>query len=146
MPTYSFNDVQASLVGPTGNLSLGYGASNADEGITLSPNGDKNTMKTGADGSGMHSLHAARDGTATVHLLKISPLNQALMAMYDAQTISASLHGKNTITVRQTAAGDITTCSECAFKKKPDLTYAKDGDIVHWVFDVVKMDSVMGTY
>jgi hypothetical protein len=146
MSTYSFNDVQASLVGPTGNISLGYGASNADEGITLSPNGDKSTMKTGADGDGMHSLHAARDGTLTVHLLKTSAVNQQLMAAYDAQTISASLHGKNTVTVRQTAAGDISTCSGVAFKKKPDLTYAKDGDIVHWVFDVIHMDSVLGQY
>lgn len=86
MSTYSFLDVQATLVGPTGIVQLGYGAAVADEGISIEAAGDKNTMIIGADGEGMHSLHADKSGTVTVRLLKTSPTNAKLMVMYDAQS------------------------------------------------------------
>lgn len=60
MSTYSFIDVTASLTGPSGAVDLGYGAANSDEGIVVSMTEAKNTMTTGADGEGMHSLHAAK--------------------------------------------------------------------------------------
>jgi len=146
MSTYSFQDVQASLVGPTGILSLGYGAAVADEGITIEMAGDKNTMLIGADGEGMHSLHADKSGTVTVRLLQTSPTNAKLQVMYDAQTLTSSLHGQNLITIRNPMSGDVTTARSCAFKKKPALNYKKDGAIVEWVFDSIKIDSVLGTY
>ncbi|MBV8159136.1 MAG: DUF3277 family protein [Dyella sp.] len=146
MPSYSFKDVTATLVGPTGMFSLGYGSGNAEEGIDVVAAADKNTMTVGADGEGMHSLHADKSGQVTVRLLKTSPMNQKLQAAYDAQAISAALWGKNIITISNTAAGDLHVARECAFKKKPDMKYAKDGDIISWVFDAIKVDSVLGTY
>lgn len=146
MSTYSFLDVQATLVGPTGIVQLGYGAAVADEGITIEAAGDKNTMIIGADGEGMHSLHADKSGTVTVRLLKTSPINAKLMAMYDAQTLSSALHGQNLITVTNPVAGDVNTARSCAFKKRPNLAYKKDGDIVEWVFDSIKIDTILGTY
>ena len=146
MPAYSSKDVSVSLVGPTGTLSLGYGNAVAEEGVDVNAANDKNTMTVGADGEGMHSLHADKSGQITIRLLKTSPQNQKLMAMYDAQAISASLWGKNIITITNSAAADLHVGRECAFKKKPDMKYAKDGDIVSWVFDSVKIDSVLGTY
>lgn len=144
--TYSFQDVQATLVGPTGVINLGYGAAVAEEGIGIDPAGDKNTMMIGADGEGMHSLHADKSGTITVRLLKTSPTNSKLMAMYDAQALSSALWGNNLITVTNPVSGDVTTCRACAFKKRPGLTYKKDGDIVEWVFDSLKIDTVLGIY
>lgn len=146
MATYSFQDVQATLAGPTGFIDLGYGAGVAEEGITVEMAGDKNTMMIGADGEGMHSLHADKSGTVTVRLLKTSPKNAQLMAMYDAQTLSSALHGNNVIVIRNPVSGDVTTCRSCAFKKKPPLNYKKDGDIVEWTFDSIKIDSLLGTY
>lgn len=146
MSTYSFLDVQATLVGPTGVVQLGYGAAVADEGITIEAAGDKNTMIIGADGEGMHSLHADKSGTVTVRLLKTSPTNAKLMAMYDAQTLSSALHGQNLITVTNPVAGDVTTARSCAFKKKPSMAYKKDGDIIEWAFDSIKIDTILGTY
>ena len=146
MPTYSFMDVQASLVGPTGTCSLGYGAATAEEGISIDMAGDKNSMMIGADGEGMHSLHADKSGTVTVRLLKTSPTNAVLMAMYDAQTLSSALHGKNIITVTHSQSGDITVARSCAFKRKPNLSYKKDGDVVEWSWDAIKIDTVLGTY
>ena len=144
--TYSFRDVAASLVGPTGSANLAYGAGAADEGITLSPTGDKNTMVVGADGNVMHSLHADQSGVVTVRLLKTSPTNAILQAMYDAQQISSSLWGQNVITVEQKASGDISTNTSCAFKKKPEIKYGKDGDIMEWAFDTGRLQSFLGTY
>lgn len=146
MPTYSFMDVSASLVGPTGTCDLGYGAAVTDEGISIDMAGDKNTMLIGADGEGMHSLHADKSGVVTVRLLKTSPQNSVLQAMYDAQTLSSTLHGKNIITVRNSASGDITVARSCAFKRKPSLSYKKDGDMLEWTFDSIKIDTILGTY
>lgn len=146
MGTYSFLSVVATLVGPTGNIDLGYGASVAEEGISIEPAGDKNTMMIGSDGEGMHSLHADKSGTVSIKLLKTSPVNAKLMAAYDAQTLTPTLHGQNVIAVGNVCPGDITTARSCAFKKKPPLKYAKDGDIVEWVFDSIKIDTILGTY
>ncbi|AQQ20253.1 phage structural protein [Burkholderia cenocepacia] len=144
--TYSFQDVAASIVGPGGSFSLGYGSANAEEGITIAQAGDKNTMTVGADGEVMHSLHADKSGQVTVRLLKTSPINQKLMALYDAQQLDSRLWGKNLITVTQSVSGDVTACRSCAFKKKPDIGYKKDGDVIEWVFDAAKIDSVLGSY
>ncbi|MFG0231748.1 phage structural protein [Achromobacter sp. 413638] len=144
--TYSFIDVSASLVGPGGAFSLGYGQANAEEGITIAPVGDKNTMMIGADGEGMHSLHADKSGTVTLRYLKTAPVNATLQALYDAQSLDSRLWGKNLISVTNSASGDVTVCRSCAFKRKPDLGYAKDGDTVEWVFDAMKIDTILGTY
>jgi predicted porin len=145
MATYSFQDVNATLVG-TGVINLGYGAANAEEGITIEMGGDKNTMMIGADGEGMHSLHADKSGQITVRLLKTSPQNAKLMAMYAAQTAASNLHGQNTITITNSKSGDVTVGRECAFKKKPSIVYAKDGNIMEWVFDCIKIDTILGTF
>lgn len=146
MSTYSFQDCNATLVGPTGVINLGYGAAVAEEGISIEMAGDKNTMTVGADGEGMHSLHADKSGQITVRLLKTSPQNAKLMAMYTAQTASAALHGQNVITVTLPTAGDITVARQCAFKRRPNLNYAKEGDLVEWVWDAIKIDGLLGTY
>ena len=143
---YSFQDCVATITGPTGSANLGYGATVADEGITIAMAGDKNTMTIGADGNGMHSQHADKSGHLTVRLLQVSPVNQLLMAMYDAQSVTPTLWGQNVIVVRQTQSGDITTCKAVAFKKKPDIKYGKDGAVYDWQFDAVTIDTVLGAY
>jgi len=144
--TYSFKDVSAQLTGPTGSANLGYGAAIAEEGISVDMLGDKNTMHIGADGSPMHSLHADKSGTVTIHTLKTSPLNAILQDMYDAQQLSATLWGQNVIVIRENQSGDISTAQFCAFKKKPNLKYAKAADVLEWVFDAGTIDTVLGDY
>ena len=146
MGAYSFTDVVAQIVGPTGTSPLASGAGAADEGISFEMTGDKNTMTTGADGSVMHSLHAEKSGRVIVRLLKTSPINAILQAMYDVQTSSGSLHGQNTIVCQQKASGDVTTAQKCAFKRKPPLAYQKEGNVMEWEWDAGVIDSVLGTY
>jgi hypothetical protein len=140
--TYSFLDVDASIIGPGGGFTLKGG--NSEEGITVSRPDDKNTMSVGADGQVMHSLHAGKPGLATVRLLKTSAINLQLSALYNLQTSSSTLHGQNTIVVRDNARGDIITCQQCAFKRHPDIKYAKAGDMNEWTFDVGIVDGFLG--
>lgn len=142
--TYSFLSVVAALVGPGGAISLGEGAGAADEGISIDSTGEINTMQVGADGSGQHSLHADRSGRLTVRLLKTSPTNALLMAMYNLQTSSPTLHGQNTITITDMARGDVITARQAAFTKAPSLNYGKEAGMNEWEFVAVRIDRGLG--
>jgi len=143
---YSFVDVAATLSGPNGIVSLGNGSGTAEEGITVEPIEDKETMTVGADGSVMHSLHAGRHGTVLIRLLKTSPSNAVLQAMYDADQLSSAFWGQNVLVVTHIASGDTASCRSVAFRRQPTLTYAKDGGINEWAFNAGFVDRVMGTW
>ena len=142
---YSFLNFQCAITGPGGSISLGSGAGNAEEGITFTPSNAINTMTMGADGSGQHSLHADKSGKVSVRLLKTSPTNQQLMAMYNAQTASAASHGQNTISGTDTIRGDSITCSQVAFAKAPDLTYGKEAGFADWEFEAIRITRTLGS-
>lgn len=145
MAVYSFLNVVATISGPgAAGLNLGAGAANSEEGITIEAVEDKNVMTIGADGNGQHSLIASDACKVTIRLLKTSPINAALMDMYDVQSVSSALWGQNVITITDTARGDITTAQACAFNKKPTITYAKEGGMNEWVFDSIKANTVLG--
>lgn len=144
MSSYSFLDCQAGIVGPGGAFSLGSGSGAAEEGLSINPTGEINTMQIGADGSGQHSLHADKSGRVTLRLLKTSPVNKQLMAMYNFQTASSSAHGQNTIVITDTKRGDVTTCQQVAFVRRPDLNYQKVAGINEWIFDAAIIDTVLG--
>lgn len=146
MSTYSFLDTVASLTSADATIDLGYGAAVAEEGLTFARAGDKNSMIIGADGEGMHSLHADKSGTITVRLLKTSPNNAKLMNLYNLQAGNSKKWGKNTITFNHAGSGDNGTGTRCAFRKVPDLKYAKAADVLEWVFDVIKLDTKLGEY
>lgn len=146
MSTYSFLDTQATISGPGGSFNIGSGAAVAKEGITIEPAGDKNTMTIAADGAGMHSLHADKSGSITVRLLKTSPVNAQLMAMYNLQQTSAALWGQNVIEINNPVIGENNGCRGVAFKKKPTIVYAEEGQLNEWTFDVIAIDSILGTY
>lgn len=144
MATYSFLDINAAMTGPGGSINLGAGAAVAEEGITIEAVEDKSIMTIGADGNGMHSLVASEASTVTVRLLKTSPVNNQLMEMYKVDTSSSANHGRNTITVRNSATGDNITLQQVAFKKRPSITYAKEAGINEWTFDAIKTSTVLG--
>lgn len=144
MAAYSFLNIQCSMAGPGGFLNLAAGAAAAEEGITVEATEDKNVMTIGADGAGQHSLIASDACSVTVRLLKTSPLNQQLMLMYDLQSASSALWGENIFTIVDSARQDYTVVQKAAFKKKPTLTYAKEGGMMEWVFDGIKANTVLG--
>lgn len=144
MATYSFLNTVCALVGPGGYINLGEGAAVAEEGITINAAEDINEMKVGADGKVMHSLHANKSGEVVIRLQKTSQVNSLLSSLYAIQTASSITHGRNTITLNNLGTGDAVTCQQVAFKKAPDLTYAKDGGTVEWHLDAGVIDRVLG--
>lgn len=145
MSAYSFQDVVASITGPGGSFGLGNGSGSSEEGVVVAQTEAKNTMTQGADKSIMHSLHAGQGGTITFNLLKTSPVNAMLMDMYNYQAGSSARWGQNTITIRDVARGDTITGQLCAYQQVPEISYAKDGGIVTWVFDAGVIDYQLGS-
>lgn len=144
MSTYSFLDCNAAISGPGGSINLASGAGAAEEGVTIVALEDKNIMQIGAGGEGQHSLVAGEASTVTVNLLKTSPINALLQQMYNYQTSSSVLHGKNTMVVTDFGRGDVITLSKVAFKKAPDITYAKEAGMNAWTFDAIYTNRVLG--
>jgi hypothetical protein len=144
MATYSFIDVGAAIDGPGGNISIGYGAGVAEEGITIERVEDMNTMTKGADGSTMHSLHSSSASTVRLRLLKTSPTNAKLQDMLNFQRLSGANHGRNVIRVQDHLRGDIVTCTVVAFTGPPSLTWGKQGAMNEWVFHAGNTDPILG--
>lgn len=144
MGVYSFLNINATMAGPGGFVNLAAGAAAAEEGITIEAAEDKNVMTIGADGQGQHSLIASDAATVTVRLLKTSPVNAALMLMYDLQSASSALWGLNVFTIVDSGRSDYTVIQSAAFKKKPTITYAKEGGMMEWTFDGIKANSILG--
>ena len=144
LTTYSFLDTNAAIVGPGGAINLGAGAGAAEEGISYERSEEQDTMTIGADGTAMHSLRANKSGKVTVRLLKTSVTNAALQAMFNAQTVSGSLHGQNTITIFNTVTGDVITGQQCAFARLPSNTYAKEAGVIEWEFNAGQIDVTLG--
>lgn len=141
---YAFQNVQASIIGPGGNLNLGFGSGAAEEGITVEMVEEKGDTKVGADGLIMQSLRASRLGRITFRVLKTSPVNSQLDAMYNMQQTLSSLWGNNVIRVADVVRGDVVLGTQMAFTKRPNLTYAKDGNVNEWVF-TGNVDERLGT-
>lgn len=141
---YSFEDVQATLAGPGGVASLGFGAAVAKEGISIDFVDPKNAMIIGADGQGVHSLRAGKAAKITIRLMKTSPQNAVLNQMYNTQIGSSLFWGQNVLTVTNPVTGDDYPCSEVAFEKFPAITWAEDPNMNEWVFDAIKADPILG--
>jgi hypothetical protein len=146
MSAYSFLDFQASLIGPGGAVSLGSGAGAAEEGVSIEAVEPTNTMTIGADGTAMHSLHASKASKIVVHLMKTSPTNAALQAMYNFQRTSGLSHGQNTLVMTQIVGGDVYANQKVAFAKLPGNLFAKDARMIDWEFDCGQTDAVLGMY
>lgn len=144
MNTYSFLDVQASIVGPGGAIAIGSGAGTAEEGISVEPASEMNHMTVGSDGTPMHSLLADKSGRIVVRLLKTSPTNAQLNALQVFQRTSSSNHGQNTLTITNSVSGDVYTCQAVAFAKVPSNTYAKNANMIEWNFDAGIIDPLLG--
>lgn len=144
--TYSFLTVAATLRSVDGiSISLGAGAGVAEEGITIEFEGDKNTLTGGADGEAMNSLAGPNLGRATVRLLKTSPINQDLMQLYNAQKANPAVWGLNQLTVSDIARGDVINGTIVAFRRPPNLTYAKVAGMNEWTFDIGNLQQNLGS-
>lgn len=144
MAVYSFADVVATINGPGGSIILGSGSGNAEEGISIESVEEKDTMQIGADGYVVHNLHASKAMRARVRLMKTSPTNAALMAMYNLQTSSSLFHGQNIIAIANPVTGDSYSLREAAFARNPNNGFAKESAAIEWEFNASYGDGVLG--
>jgi hypothetical protein len=135
--TYSFKNVNGSLIGPGGAVPLGTSAGPTEEGITIAFKEEINNMQIAADGLVMHSLRAGRPGRATLRYLKTSPVNAILSLMFNFQQSNSSLWGENVLEFIDQMRGDSNTLIQAAFVKPPDITYDRDGRYNEWSFEGV---------
>lgn len=143
--SYSFGDVVCSITGPGGSFILSEN-NVADEGITIEMSEDKNTMTTGATRGGMHSKHESRAGRVTIRLLKNSPANAVLDAMYRYQDQPGSAFwGQNTLSLSNAIWQDDHTCAQGAFVRRPTNTNAKEGGTMEWMLDFLDIDGALGS-
>lgn len=143
--TFSFLDTNALLTGPGGSVLLGNGSGSAEEGISFEDIEERDRMVVGADGMVMHSLIASRAGHARLRLLKVSPTNAQLMQMYNTQAASSLLWGSNTLTLTNAISGDVYTCSQVAFVRRPANNFAKEAGNLEWEFNCGVMTVVLGS-
>ena len=142
--TYSFLDVHLVLEGPGGAVSLGASSATAKEGITIEPVEEVDTMQGGADGSIIHSLHAAKTAKAIIRLLKTSPVNQQLSGMLALQRSTSLLHGQNTLVLSNPVTGDVYTGQSVAFARVPSNTWAEDAGMIEWTFNIGILNQNIG--
>jgi hypothetical protein len=145
MPTYCFLDVAATLTGPGGTISLGSGAGDAEEGISVEFLEDKARLVTGADGTPMISMNPSKAGRILVRLLKTSPVNALLNQMYNLQIASSLVFGQNVLVVTNLITGDDYTCTSVAFEKHPRNDYGKEAGMLEWNFLAGVIDPVLGS-
>lgn len=141
-PVWSFLQVNCTIRGPGGSISLSDGGI-AKEGITFAMTQDVSAMMIGADGAGMHSVHADRSGRITVRLLKNSIRNRMLMDMFNFQRVAAYA-GQNLISLSNPYWGDDLTAAGVAFVKQPDYIAAEDGGMNEWAFNAIYIDQRLG--
>jgi hypothetical protein len=143
--TYGFQDVTASLSGPGGAFTIsGPETAAAEEGITITWGEESNSQTIGADGSVMNSMHSARAGTVTFRLMKTSPNNQRIMQLFSWQHQSTAYWGRNTITIADTARGDLYTLVGCAWVRVPTNSYAKVGNTLEYELHVALIEANLG--
>jgi structural protein KPP10_ORF10 len=146
MATYSFENVQATIAGPGGTFSIGSGAGVHDEGISVERLEEKTLLTIGADGTPMHSLRSSKGARVTVRLLKTSPVNAQLSALYNfQQTGGGAAWGQNTLLVSDVQRGDLCSGSSVAFAREPNITWSKDGAPMNeWIFLAGIWNNILG--
>jgi hypothetical protein len=134
MSSYSFLNVQASIVGPGLTAQIGSSAGSAKEGISTEFDEDKTTVTTGADGSIMTSLRASMTGRIVIRLLKTSPINAVLNQAFNFQRTTAANWGNNSIRVVDKARGDVLTGRQMSYMRHAGNAWSEDGNILEWTF------------
>jgi len=141
--TYSFLDVQATLVAPSQSFDIAS-AGVSSEGIRLAMVGEKDVMTIGADGDGMHTLIASDASNCEISLLKDAPGNALMNALYNFQKTSSANWGGIQITINNNIMGDTIVLNGGAFAKQADIAYAQEGTMNVWSFKFISRDDTLG--
>jgi hypothetical protein len=143
MGTYSFLDVQASVVGPGLTAQIGSTSGAAKDGLSTEFDEDKTVITTGSDGTIMTSLRASMTGRVVIRLLKTSPINNVLNTAFNFQRTSSANWGQINLRVVDKARGDVVTGRQMSFLRHASNVWAEEGNILEWTF-VGVVNEVLG--
>lgn len=141
--TYSFIDVQASLVSPSVGFDIGS-AGVSDDAIRVANVGPKTTMTIGADGDGMHNLFASNAARCEISFIKDGPGNALMSALYNFQGASSANTGNIQIEINNNVTGDSISLTGGAIEKQPDISYTREGAAVVWSLNFISRRDVLG--
>jgi Protein of unknown function (DUF3277) len=141
--TYSFLDVQATLVSPSVSFDIGS-AGVADDAIRVAMIGEKTTLTIGADGDGQHNLIASNASRCEITFLKDGPGNALMNALYNFQSASSANVGNIQITIQNNIMGDSINLTGGAIAKQADIAYTREGPANVWSFNFVTRTDILG--
>lgn len=144
LPTYSFADVHASLVGPSLAAILADGSGSAEEGINWEPLSERDIMTIGAGGDGMHTLNPSRAGRIMIRLLKTSPTNAILQQAFNYQSSSSLFWGKNLFHLTNPITGDSLSASGAAFDRQPPNSWGLNAAGLEWTLNAIYVSQTLG--
>jgi len=141
--TYSFLDVQATLVAPGFTFDI-KSAGIAAEGIRIAMLGEKDVTTIGADGNGMHTLIASDAANCEVTVLKSGPANAMFNALYNFQKTASANWGNIQITINNPSVGETILLVGGAFLKQADISYAEQATLNIWPFRFIARHDLLG--
>lgn len=130
--TYDLKSVNIAVAGiPINGFQDG-------DAVGVSRSNDGYAMASGADGEVLFSKMNDRTGTITFTLLYGSSANKTFsdLAALDAQNNT----GLASISIRDTRGGSKIFARQCRVQKIPDVTFAKEGGTLEWIFMCADID------
>ncbi len=131
-------DPKSVYVSYAGNLLTGY----ADgDFISAKRNTDNQSLVIGADGDGCFVKNNDKSGEVTLTLLRSSPSNDILSALYKVQELTPV---PQPLFAKDGLGTSIVSSAKALIKKIPDLTFSKEMNTAEWVFVVADLDIFVG--
>lgn len=131
-------DPKSVYVSYAGNLLTGY----ADgDFLSAKRNEDSQILIVGADGDGCFVKSNNKSGEVTLTLLRSSPSNDILSALYKVQE---SLPVPQPLFAKDGLGTSLISSAKALIKKIPDLTFSKEMNTAEWVFIVHDLDIFVG--
>ena len=124
--TYDLKSIQMIV----GGVSVD-GAQDGDKAVMAFAE-DAFTMTNGADGETQFAKSNNASGTITFTLLYSSGINQIFSDLYEADRTNNG--GLTSITLRDTRGATLITARACRIQKFPDVTLAREGGTMEWIF------------
>lgn len=102
--------------------------------ITIVPNADHRTSKTGADGLTVSSKMRDKSAEVTVTLLKTSRTHRFFLGLLALDEASEGGAGVGSFYMRDRLTGEEDLGERCWIKRRPDRTVEAEAEEIEWKF------------
>jgi hypothetical protein len=128
---YSVSALTVTLSSPLGSIDIFSGLSKSD-GLSIAFASDSATLTEGLNGSTVHNINIAENGTITANILYDSPVNSQLDDLYQAKGI---IHPRDCVLIARDGLTKRTyTCTGLSIQKLPEIKYGAEVGVLAWTF------------